>query len=300
MWDISFPMNKSVQEFDEPYSSCFTFHSTQLPSKKHGINLDRMLCEAEGRKRGRINADVLRSFSKTGLSSMEMRILWSMGTVWAYRKGVPLLGVPGETMIWKTDRISRSFILPFFLRTVQCTTFHKQMHQTNSNTYISMNRPSGLRKALCLAPESVGKYPTWLPHSSREDCFQCSAARKVNILPEAFTMCTRIVNNLPGASKMYESTMNIDIPAPQPMSEVSVNLQHSETSRSCSIGFCHPCELKKTWNKNCRDAIHTPSAEIKALFGRIPWLHEQLLGEVQPLSIFLHQCTMNLIPSSQV
>ena len=72
-------------------------------------------CEAEGRKRGRINANVLRSFSKTGLSSMEMRILWSMGTVWeAYMKGVPLLGVPGETMIWKTDRISRSFILPFF------------------------------------------------------------------------------------------------------------------------------------------------------------------------------------------
>lgn len=147
------------------------------------------------------------------------------------------------------------------------------MHQKNNNTYIFMNRPSGLRKALCLAPESVGKYPTWHTHSSKEDCFQCSAARKFNILPEAFTMCARIVNNLPGASKMYESTRNSNIPAPQPMSEFSVNLQHSETSRSCSIGFCHPCELKKTLNKNCRDAIRTPSAEIQALFGRIPWLH---------------------------
>lgn len=270
MWDISFPMNKSVQEFDEPYSSCFTFHPTQLPSKEHGINLDRMLCEAEGRKRGRINADVLRSFSKTGLSSMEMRILWSMGTVWeAYiYEGGPTIGVPWWNHDLKNGSNLKVIHSAVFLRTVQCTTFHKQMHQKNNNIYISMNRPSGLRKALCLAPESVGKYPTWHTHSSKEDCFQCSAARKVNILPEAFTMCARIVNNLPGASKMYESTRNINIPAPQPMSEFSVNLQHSETSRSCSIGFCHPCEIKKSLNKNCRDAIRTPSAEIG-----IPWLH---------------------------
>ncbi len=139
-----------------------------------------------------------------------------------------------------------------------------------------MNRLSAVSLALCLVPESVGKYPTWHTHSSKQDCFQCSSAKKVNILPEAFTMFARArtVNNLPGASTMCKSTRNIkyiNIPAPQPMSEFSVILQHSETSRSCSIGFCHPCELKNVEKLQGRESHHI--SWNKALFGRIPWLH---------------------------
>lgn len=52
-------------------------------------------------KRGRINADVLRSFSKTGLSSMEIRILWKYGNGVGslYERGSHYWGSLGKSLI---------------------------------------------------------------------------------------------------------------------------------------------------------------------------------------------------------